>query len=182
MNALPRPTTLACFIESLSRPLDVFFTKSQLSAQPADGDANPRTFIVNGPLFMASVASGYAKNTLELGLRTSPDRTIRGEIVFPLTGSVTPSTMAEHIEAGGGSTVCGFCHAREARTSDPFLGELAFESDVFPPDLDFELTIEAVRALAETCDPLATAERCERMSALFDHGALRRSRAFDEAR
>lgn len=182
MNALPRPTTLACFIESLARPLDVYFSKSQLSAQPADGPDNPRTFIVNGALFLSSVPSGYAQNTLELGFRTGDERAIRGEIVFPLRAPVSASTMAEHIELGERFTICGLCHAREARTRDPFLGELAFESDLIAPNPDDELGIEAVRALATTCDPLVTPERCARLSALFDHGALRPSRVFDAAR
>jgi hypothetical protein len=181
MNALPRPTTLACFIQSLTRPLDVYFTRSQLSAQPADGEASPRSFIVNGSLFMSSVPAGFAQNTLELGFRVSPERAIRGEIVFPLLAPVNPRTMADHIEFGERSTFCGFCHGREARASDPFLGELGFESDVIAPDPDDELTLDAVRSLAEACDPLGTDERCERLRALFDHGALVRSGAFDES-
>ncbi|MET0414057.1 MAG: hypothetical protein ABW217_22295 [Polyangiaceae bacterium] len=181
MNALPRPTTLTCFIESLSGPLDVYFSKSQLSAQPADGEASPRTFIVNGSLFMSSVPSGFARNTLELGFRTSAERAIRAEIAFPLLAPVTPRTMAEHIEFGERATFCGFCHGREARASDPFLGELGFESDVILPNPDDELSIDAVRALAETCDTFGDDERCGRLRALFGHGALQRSSAFDES-
>ncbi len=179
MNALPRPTSVACFLESLTRPLDVYFTRSQLSAQPADGNDSPRTFVVNDALFISSVPSGFARNTIELGFRTSPERAIRAEIAFPLRSPVTVSSMAEHIAVGDRFTLCGFCHAREARVSDPFLGELAFESEVIPPDPDYELGVDAVRALAEACDPLATAERCVHLNALFGHGALQRSRAFD---
>lgn len=181
MNALPRPTTLTCFIESLSGPLDVYFTRSQLSAQPADGEASPRTFIVNGSLSMSSVPAGFARNTLELGFRTSSDRAIRAEIPFPLTAAVSARSMAEHVAIGDRFTICGFCHAREVRADDPFLGELAFESDVILPNPDDELTIDTVRALAETCDTLGDEERCDRLRAVFDHGLLRRSGAFDES-
>lgn len=179
MNSLPRPTSLDCFIESLARPLEVYFTRSQLSAQPADGDDSPRIFIVNGDLFMSIVPSGFASHTLELGLRTTPERAIRGEIAFPLLAPVTPLTMAEHIEFGERASFCGFCHGREARVTDTFLGELGLESDVIAPNPVDELSIEAVRELASACDPQATDERCSRLRALFDHGELTRSGGFD---
>lgn len=178
MNALPRPTTLSCFIESLSRPLEVYFTKSQLSAQPADGEESPRTFIVNGSLFMSSVPGGFAQQTLELGFRTTSERAIRAEVVFPLRAPVTAATLADHIALTERFTFCSNCHVREAKVTDDFLGERAFESDVIEPDPDNEVPLEQVRALASSCESLDTSERCVRLRALFDHGALRTTQAF----
>jgi hypothetical protein len=169
---------MACFVESLSRPLQVYFTRSRISAQPAGGEDSPRTFIVNDRLFLAFVPAGPAENLLELGHRTEQDRAVRAEIVFPLRGPVRADDIADHIALTDRNTFCGNCHAREAQTDDPFLGERAFESGVIAPNPADEVTLSAMRETAESCDPGATPERCELLEALFEHGELRASNAF----
>lgn len=178
LNALPRPTSMACFVESLTRPLQVYFTSSGLSAQPATDEDSPRTFIVNDRLFLAFVPDGPAQDLLEMGYRTAADRAIRAEIVFPLTRPVRAVDIADHIALTDRNTFCGNCHAQEAQTEDPFLQEQAFESSVIPPNPADEVALSAVRAAAERCDAAASAERCELLAALFGHGELRASDAF----
>lgn len=182
LNALPRPTSLACVLESLPRPLDVYFTSSRASAQPAGSELSPRTFIVSGDLFLSIVPDGTAQDLLELGYRTSPERAVRGEIVLPLRGELEPSVLAAQIEGTDRSTTCGTCHGRETRVHDVFLGDLAFESEVIAPSARREVPLDTMRAEAARCDPSLERERCANLSALFDHGEVRASRAWASTR
>ena len=176
MNALPKPTSVACLVESLARPLDVYMTRSELSAQPADGARNPRTFLVLDPLFLSIVPDGPASALVEVGYRTAPGRSIKAEILFPLTHAVGAADLIERVKIGRLST-CSGCHTDEQRvTSDIFAGtEGAFESSVIPPFFAYEVDVEGLRAEASACDALAEPTRCEMLGALFAHGEVRAS-------
>jgi hypothetical protein len=173
INGLPKPTSLTCLLESLDRPLDVILSRSPLSAQPASGPENPRTFIVLGNLTLTVVPSGRTRSLLELGYASAPGRSIKGEIVFPVRGALTPETLAERVNVRAGTT-CGMCHLRESEAADPYYAG-AFESDERAPDLIYEIEIEALRAESASCEPEVDAERCEILSALFDHGEVQRT-------
>lgn len=71
--------------------------------------------------------------------RTYPDRAIRAEVVFPLLGSVSARSIAEHITIAGQVTFCANCHARETRVEDELLGDQAFESEVIEPNPEHEV-------------------------------------------
>jgi hypothetical protein len=172
LNALPRPTTVACFLESLDRPLNVYHTRSSFSAQPADGESNPRTFITIGRLSVSVVPGGRASHLLEFGYRSSEDRSIKGEVVFQLRRPVTQELLATRIEAGFGSTCGG--HTRESvPTVNHFPG--TFESNVITPSPFYEVELALLRAEADACDSSVEAERCSNLSGLLDHGPVRRS-------
>ena len=177
LNALPKPTSLACFVESLPRPLDVYLTSSKFSAQPAVSEESPRIFIIEEPLFLAFVPEGVAEGLLEIGWRTSPDRAIRTEIVFPTRAAVTAELVNDHIALTDRNSFCGNCHFGEAPAYDAFLGDRALESDVNPPNPDYEVELDGLRERAQACDPEAS-PRCELLDALFGHGEVRPSRAF----
>lgn len=182
LNALPRPTTLACFLESLARPLRVYFTKSQLSAQPAGGDTSPRTFIVNGRLVLSIVPDGPASDLLEVGYRTSDDRAIRAELPFPVTRRITAESLSDHIAISDRYTICAACHGRETRVSDPFLGELAFESNIIPPNPSYRVALETMQAEHAACDAEREPARCANLRALFEPGEVVDSSVWDGAR
>jgi hypothetical protein len=177
MNALPKPTSLACFVESLPRPLRVYLTSSQFSAQPAAGEQSPRIFIIAEPLFLAFVPEGVAEGLLELGWRTSPDRAIRAEVVFPLASRVTADDVIDHIALTERNSFCGNCHFGEAPAYDEFLGERGLESDVNQPNPDDEVDLEWLRGQLSGCTPAAS-PRCELLDALFSHGEVLHSQAF----
>jgi hypothetical protein len=180
MNALPKPTSLACFVESLPRPLGVYLTESRFSAQPAASEESPRIFVINEPLFLAFVPEGPAEGLLEIGWRTSPDRAIRAEIVFPLMERVRADEVSDHIALTDRNSFCGNCHFGEAPACDTFLGERALESDVNVPNPDDAVDLEWLRARTAECDVSSAAERCELLGALFGHGEVVPSDAFDE--
>jgi hypothetical protein len=178
INALPKPTTLPCFLESLDRPLELYLTRSELSLQPADGPERPRTFIVFGELVLSVVTTQKFISRLELGHRTAPGRSVKGEIAFPLTRDVTAADITERIRVGNVS-ICGGCHGAETRPTDPFFPDGAFESAIAVPLSPYEVDLQALRAQAAACDRAQDPDRCAQLSALFDHGEVRRSALWD---
>jgi hypothetical protein len=175
MNALPRPTSLACFLQALSRPLDVYMTSSDDSLQPSPGARSPRTFIMFEPLVMSIVFEGPAHIALELGYRTTPTRSIKTEILFPLTSNVTSANLFDEVMAGDEATRCSACHTGEVQTVNPDLANDVFESDILTP-FDFEeVDIESLRAERESCNASLEPERCTMLSAFFDFGTIQRA-------
>jgi hypothetical protein len=172
LNTLPKPTSLACFLEALERPLTVYMTKSPNSLQPAPGARSPRTFILRGDFEMSIVFEGEASNTLEFGFRPTPSRSIKTEIVFPVARDVSEDTIFSRIQVTPRTTICGACHVGEEHRDFPGFPSGVFESDVFPP-YDFEeVSVDSLRPEAESCDEAAEPYRCELLAALFDHGEL----------
>lgn len=169
LNALPRPTTLECFLQALERPLQVFMTRSDQSLQPSPGARSPRTFIVNAPLVMSIVFEGDAKATLELGYRTAERRSIKTELIFPLRSEVTPNNLFDEIKQGQ-VTRCSACHTSETQIFDAEIQADVFESDIYEPFSVYDVDVESVRAESASCDPTAEPERCALLSAIFDYG------------
>ena len=166
LNALPRPTSLPCLLESLERPLGVWFTSSAFSAQPANGARSPRTFISLGPLVLSVVPGGAAGSLLEVGYRSSPGRSIKAELEFPLTSTVTAELWHERVAFSARRTVCGACHSAEWPVTDPFYRD-GFESSVIVPDPRYRVALSEVRAEAASCDARYEPERCALFDALF---------------
>lgn len=172
MNSLPKPVSLPCFLQALSRPLSLYMTSSDRSLQPSPGARSPRTFIVFEPMVMSIVLDGPAKIALELGYRTSPSRSVKTEILFPLTTDVTFDNIFDEVLSGR-LTKCGACHTGETITFHPDLPVDVFESDIIAPFDLYEVDIESMRGERASCDPAAEPERCALLSALFDHGTVR---------
>jgi hypothetical protein len=174
MNSLPKPASLACFLQALSRPLDVYMTSSDDSLQPAPGERSPRAFIVYEPLVMSIVFDGPAHVALELGYRTEERRSIKTEILFPLTTDVTDTNLFDEVEEGD-STRCGNCHTGEIRTIIPELPVTVYESDILEPFDAEEVDIDSLRAERLSCNPRLEPARCELLSAFFDFGTIQRA-------
>jgi hypothetical protein len=176
MNALPKPTTVACLLQSLQRPLEIYATRSELSAQPAGGEHNPRTFIVLGSLVLSVVPAGPSRDLVELGYRTRDARSIKAEVAFPLTRRISAADLIARIQTGRVS-MCAGCHIDERRVTDGiFAGtEGGFESGVIPPLFVHEIDLETYRAEAAGCDAASEPDRCTMLEALFGHGEVRAS-------
>lgn len=172
LNTLPKPTTLACFLEALERPLTLYMTKSADSLQPSPGARSPRTFILRGELELSIVFDGLARDTLEFGFNYEPGRTIKAEIVFPLTGSVSERSLFDSIQVTPRTTQCGMCHVGEAHEDFPGFPLGVFASDVIVPFDADEVSIESMQAEAASCDEVSEPYRCGLLSALFDHGEV----------
>lgn len=168
IDALPGPTTLSCFIQSLERPLTVFATASEASAQPAVGDRSPRIFFVSPTLIMSITPEGIGTGDLEFSEPIGDRLSIKGELTFPVREPLSLRSPFEGIDADGAST-CGVCHARERRVSRY---DLAYASEMLQPDPDTHLSAALVRQYASGCDESVEPERCALLSAIFDHGEV----------
>lgn len=172
LNTLPKPTTLECFLQALDRPLNVYFTSSFYSLQPAPEARSPRTFIQRGNLYMSIVFGGAAMDTLEFGYRTVPSRSIKAEIVFPITRDLTEDTLFDRIARSDTTSVCGDCHVSEAREELPGFPAGAYVSEIFEPYDNLEVDLETMRAESETCEEDVESARCGLLAALFENGPL----------
>lgn len=169
LNALPKPTSVACFVESLERPLSVFATNSQFSAQPAFSDESPRVFIQLGELWLSVVMDGDSSYLVELSeLAADPQpRSLKGELLLPLEAPVAPSAPFERIRYGTG-TICGLCHGQER--PEPGISSMAFSSLAFRPRPETRIPLERLAEHSRRCDWAAERHRCELLSSVFDGG------------
>jgi hypothetical protein len=172
LNALPKPTSVACFVESLARPLTVYATNSTFSAQPALGTKSPRVFIKLGQLWVSVVIDGESSYLVEFGdaLPGDTTRSIKGELELPLYVPVAASAPFDRVTYGQG-TVCGLCHYDE-RPADgmPFPG--AFASIAFRPREDTRVSIDSLRIEHQSCDWHSEPHRCEMLAAVFEGGTV----------
>jgi len=172
LNALPKPTSTACFVESLARPLTAYATFSVFSAQPALSVKSPRVFLKLGQLWVSLVIDGDSSYLLEFGTQVAddPSRSIKGELLLPVHAPVSPSAPYDRVLYGTG-TACGLCHTGEERVpSIPFA--TAFSSIAFRPRPDSRVSIDELRAQAQGCDWQVEPHRCEMLSAVFGGGAV----------
>jgi len=171
LNALPKPTTAACFLESLPRPLAIVATNSQFSAQPALSPASPRVFIELGRLWVSAVVDGESSYLLEFGYRP-PDSdlaSIKGELALPLSESVSSNAPYERVRYASG-TMCGFCHRAEQPVAS--VSPDVFVSDAIRPRPETYVSVAALQLEHARCDWSVNAHRCEMLSALFDGGPV----------
>jgi hypothetical protein len=168
VNGLPKPVSLACFLEALQRPLRLVATQSFFSAQPAVGSRSPRIFLLRDGIIQSIVPEGSARNLLEMGEATRPGQSIKAELEFPITENITLASAFERLPLNG-ITTCGVCH--DGRV--PVLGiEGAFESEVLRP-ADWELVpLADLEEEARGCDSELEPERCAMLGALFQHGEV----------
>lgn len=164
--------TIACFVESLARPLGVLAVNSVLSAQPADGPHNPRVFLFSRNLVLSVVPDGRASSLLELAEYVSPVRSIKAEIVFPRVAPTSLTSTYNRI-VGTGGTVCGACH-RDEMAADNVDGLNAFVSNVLRPREADEVPLSSVETEAAACDHAAQPERCAIFDAILAHGSVQR--------
>jgi hypothetical protein len=172
LNALPKPTTVACFVESLARPLTTYATSSPISAQPALSFVSPRVFIKVGPLWISIVIDGTSSSFLEFGELVDDNewRSIKGELELPLYETIADSAPYDQVRYNNG-TVCGFCHNSERRAENvPF--ENAFSSIAFRPRPDSRVGIDFLRTQDQACDWQLEPHRCEMLSAVFGGGVV----------
>jgi hypothetical protein len=170
LNALPEPVTPACFVASLPRPIDAVATTSVVSAQPAAGRDSPRVFLLLPGLVVSVVPDADGASLLEFAEWTTPLRTLKGELKFPLTRPLAPDAPLTRVHSHLGVTTCGLCHRNEA-PHDTIDG--GFVSDAFRPDPGTLVPIDELAQRHAECPPGESTLRCEVLHALFDFGALR---------
>ncbi len=171
INSLPKPTTLACFLQSLARPLQLSLTNNRISGQPANGDRSPRVFIFYGDLIISIVPDGPGADVVEFSLRTAPSKTIKAELPFPVQKTLSPGDPYEGIRREGG-THCGLCHGGEERAPQIKFAD-AYVSNAFKPSFDTIVGLDSFRAEALHCDPERELSRCKVLDSIFRFGEVR---------
>lgn len=174
LNVLPKPTSVACFVESLDRPLTMVATRSITSAQPALSPASPRVFLGIGKLWLSIVIDGDSSQLLELGYLIASEqdllRSVKGELHFPLTSALEPGAPYERVLYQGG-TICRLCHYDERPEAVPGI-ENVFSSVALRPLPETYVSTDALRIAAQICDWTLEPHRCEMLSAVFDGGPV----------
>jgi hypothetical protein len=169
INALPKPLSLACFLETLARPLPVYASQSLFSAQPAVGRRSPRMFLFAEALIMTITPDGEGSHLLEFGERRSNSTSLKGEIEFPVTAELGPAAPYEHLIVEGRFTTCSGCHDNEEQDLDITFAR-AFISRALRPAPAERVELEELHREARDCDARAEPERCAMLVAVFGQG------------
>ena len=170
VNTLP-PSSPACFLASLTRPLSVVASTSITSAQPAVSRESPRLFLLDAALAISLVPEGDGAHLVEFSEWLTPTRTLKGELVLPRTGTLGDDAPYTHLRFNSPATTCGLCHREE--TPHPTIPG-AHVSLAFRPSPRTLVPLSELLAAHEQCtrdeDP---SERCAMFHALFDFGVVR---------
>lgn len=172
LDALPKPLTIPCFLESLARPLSIHATFGILSAQPAVGARSPRIFLFFGPNTMSIAPEGDGATVLEFGEERPDYRSLKAELAFPITLPQVPAA-APFDKTAFNDTVstCGLCHAAESR--EPNAPSLhAFVSQALRPLPRNQVTSAALSYELGICDPKVEPERCAILDGLLGWGPV----------
>jgi hypothetical protein len=172
LNALPKPTSVACFVESLDRPLTVFSTNSPFSAQPALSNRSPRMFIKSRDLWLSIVIDGQSSDLVEFGhLLPGTLRSIKAELHLPLQVPAAPGDPYQRVMFGDQGTSCGLCHFDEVAENVPGIANV-FSSVAFRPRPDTRVNTETLRVDSQTCNWQVEPHRCDMLSAVFNGGPV----------
>ncbi|HET6150889.1 MAG TPA: hypothetical protein VFH68_25355 [Polyangia bacterium] len=179
LNALPKPTSAACFVESLDRPLSIFATSSTISAQPALSPRSPRVFLRLDELVLSVAIDGDSSRKIEFSdLIAGDTRSIKGELLLPLSEPVARGALYDGVLSGTG-TVCGFCHSNEEPAAMVDFPQ-AYSSLAFRPNVRYQVPLTTLAHENQVCDRDTEPARCEMLSAIFGGGDVIEAR-FSEA-
>lgn len=172
INALPKPVSIPCVIEALSRPLQLYAVRSVVSAQPSDGRRSPRMFLFFDGLVLSIAPTGVGSPLLEFGQIRTATHTLKAEIEFPVSANVAPETPFDRIlYQGTDHTSCGFCHAGETQDENIHFAR-AYESQALQPNAPRDrVMVDELLTEWKNCDPGAEAYRCAMLDGVFSQGA-----------
>lgn len=171
INALPKPLSLPCFLESLERPLEVNLTYSLFSAQPAQGTRSPRIFLFRDPTVLSIVPEGDGAALLEFGEQRPEFRSLKAEITFPVSARLERSAPFDHLLATPQLTTCGGCHAAESQETE-ILGVPTFVSQALRPRPQEQVSLASLNYELEICDRVLEPRRCAMLDALLGWGPV----------
>jgi hypothetical protein len=171
INALPKPLSLPCFLESLARPLEISATYGVFSAQPAQGARSPRIFIFQDPNVMSIVPAGDGAHLLEFGEQRPEYRSLKAEIGFPVTAPLQRRSPFDGLLSTPTLTTCGGCHPGEQQESE-ISGVRTFTSLALRPRPQDLVSAASLDHELEICDRAREAERCAMLDALMGWGPV----------
>jgi hypothetical protein len=170
INALPKPVSVACFVQALDRPLKIYATNSVFSRQPAVGDRSPRIFIFSDQLLISIATDGAGSSLVEFGQLTSDQTSLKGELQLPVTQNLTGTEAFERIRLQNG-TSCAACHSGET-LSNLVTATEAFESRAIKPSPATQVDLTQLKEEYSDCNSSREPIRCSLLKAVFGFGAV----------
>lgn len=170
INALDKPLTLPCLLQSLERPFGVIATSNTGSAQPPEGADSPRVFLVFGDLWLSVAVQGEGRPLLEFGARRPGYRSLKGELRFPIDGELSKAAPYTRIDEGTG-TKCKQCHVSEVRDETIDFAR-AYMSVIVDPPPDHTLDLAHLEQTWMACDETVEPDRCAMFESILGHGEL----------
>ena len=174
INSLPKPVSVACFVESLDPPLKVFASNSVASLQLSTGPEDPRWFIFSLPLIVSVTSDGPGAELLEMGvLQPGNRRALLGELRMPIQTMIKHAVPFDRVSKGDGTTCGFFCHRDEERDTRIRFAE-AFVSKSIRAVSSSEVTLDSMRGVLSRCKSPTASARCELLRALLVTGRAQR--------
>lgn len=193
------PLDLLCVLESFHRPLHLFATSSQLSAQPADGWEDPRLFLFTGGMVTGAGPEDDLSNPVGggVGVGTEPEES---SVTEGMSMSVVATGVGRpFLELGELTSVRRSIKAEIEFPIEEPLGEHspyetlefgvvttcglchtveepvfgipnAAESDAFRPDPSLDVELATVLQQHAECDAEKRPDRCAFLDSIFHHG------------
>lgn len=176
LNAMPKPVTLPCFIESLPRPLNIQSALSEFSAQPSLGRRSPRIFFFFDRLILTVVAdqkfAEYPHPLLEMSYLVDEQEliTTKAELKFPIVDTLSPAAPYTGLSFNDRISQCSFCHPKES-VLDYLDNVPIYQSSILKPTTP--LQISQLYVESDNCIVEEEPHRCAMLSSIVDHGELR---------
>lgn len=175
INAMERPVTLPCFLESLPRPLKIQSAFSEFSAQPSPGQHSPRIFLFFDRLILTvAVDQDFSKfpyPLLEMSYLVDEENltTTKAELKFPVLENLPPAAPYMGLSFNDQVSQCSLCHPRESVFVR--LDEIpVYQSSMLKPTTPVPL--QRLYQENDNCNSDNEPHRCSMLSSLVDHGEL----------
>lgn len=167
LNKMPKPVTVACFLDVLERPLYVSATANPISGQPATSAQSPRIFLMVGTTLIISVVpSGTGGGIIEFGYKTDSAHSIKGELKFPVLETLADDAAYTSIlDPMSEGTFCRICHFPEVPSATGFSPH-AYTSKIVPPIDAYDVPLKTLKAVNELCKT-EKKDECEVIQSIF---------------
>jgi hypothetical protein len=167
INTLPKPVSIPCVLDTLPRPFGFNATDSDLSVQPGKGMESPRIFVVIDFLIITFTLDPDIAPALEFSQLLADDRSVKGEIAFPVTTDLAPAApYLKIVREGNVGTRCAGCHFGEQPAGSGY-PENVFSSRALRPFDRQDVSLEVVKALKNACSGQIN-DRCDMLNAIFN--------------
>lgn len=175
INAMAKPLTLPCFIESLPRPLKIQPAFSEFSAQPSPDHHSPRIFLFFDRLILTvAIDQDFAEfpyPLLEMSYLVDEQNliTTKAELKFPVVDTLSAAAPYTGLSFNDRISQCSFCHPSES-----VLGQMddipIYQSSMLKPTTP--LPVNQLYMENDSCVAAAQPHRCAMLSSIVNHGEL----------
>lgn len=180
INAMDKPLSLPCFVQSLPRPLATHSAYSIFSAQPSLGQRSPRVIFFIDELILTVATDQDEDDTLpaqlethllELSFLVDAENllTTKAELKFPVTERLADSAPYQKIDFDESHSNCFACHGLETQR-DVIEGYPIYQSQMLASS--DPLPLNNLIAEHNNCDAIAEPHRCAMLAAIVSHGVL----------